>query len=129
MTTQPEWSGAVQRELDGLQRSVDQRFADFSNRLDKLLTLTEYYADKRGLDLRFTNINEKLEDSENDLRLLATEVRQSLADLRNAISNEGKERDKAFTKVADERKSQFRWLVSMVMIPIAVAIVDLVVKK
>lgn len=129
MTTQPEWSGAVQRELDGLQRSVDQRFTDFSNRLDKLLTLTEYYADKRGLDLRFTNINEKLEDSENDLRLLATEVRQSLADLRNAISNEGKERDKAFTKVADERKSQFRWLVSMVMIPIAVAIVDLVVKK
>jgi hypothetical protein len=129
MTTQPEWSGAVQRELDGLQRSVDQRFTDFSNRLDKLLTLTEYYADKRGLDLRFTNINEKLEDSENDLRQLATEVRQSLADLRTAISNEGKERDKSFTKLIDERKSQFRWLVSMVMIPIAVAIVDLVVKK
>lgn len=134
MTTQPDaktWSGAVQRELDGLQRGMDTRLHDFSQRLDKLLTLTEYYADKRTIDVRFDSLNEKVHTTDNDIQLLAREVRDSFNTLRHEISTSlAKERDdrqQSIKEYIDTKRSQFRWLVSMVMIPIAIAVVDLVV--
>jgi chromosome segregation ATPase len=136
----PTWSGAVQRELDGLQRNVETRFTDFSSRLDKLLTLTEYYADKRSADIRFDNLKEKVDDSETDIESLKRELRQSFESLRQDILKERERYEAAITNETDARQtehrgyiaarqSQFRWLVSMVMIPIAVAIVDLLMKK
>lgn len=141
--TQPEtqtWSGAVQRELDALQRNVETRFTDFSSRLDKLLTLTEYYADKRSSDIRFENLNEKVEDSEHDIDDLRREIRDSFESLRRdltaereryeqAIGRETNERQTQHTGYLKARQEQFRWLMSMVMIPIAIAIVDLMVTK
>jgi hypothetical protein len=143
MTTQPEtqqWSGAVQRELDGLQRNVETRFTDFSSRLDKLLTLTEYYADKRSSDIRFENLNEKVHDSEDDIESLTREMRESLESLRRdilaereryttAISTETTTRQTEHKSYIKARQEQFRWLVSLVMIPIAIALVDLLAKK
>lgn len=143
MTTQPEtpqWSGAVQRELDGLQRNVESRFTDFSSRLDHLLTKLEYDADKRSTDIRFNNLNEKVQDSEDDIDALKTEVRESFESLRRdilteraryeaAISNETRTRQNEHTGYIQARQEQFRWLVSLVMIPIGIAIVDLLVKK
>jgi len=143
MTTQPDgpaWSGAVQRELDALQRSVDTRFADFTNRLDKLLTLTEYQADKRSSEIRLDNINEKVHDTEKDLDVLKRELRDSLELLRReilaerarfetAIQRETDERKDQHTSYLQEKKEQFRWFVSLVMIPIAIAVVDLLVNK
>jgi len=136
----PTWSGAVQRELDGLQRNVETRFTDFSSRLDKLLTLTEYYADKHSTDIRFDNINEKVEDSEQDITDLKRELRDAFESLRRdilaereryeeAISNEATTRQTQHTGYLKARQEQFRWLMSMVMIPIAIAIVDLLVTK
>lgn len=141
--TQPEtqtWSGAVQRELDGLQRNVETRFTDFSSRLDKLLTLTEYYADKRSYDIQFSNLNEKVEDSEHDIEDLKRELRDSFESLRHDIQAERERYEQAIGRETDERQTQhtgylkarqeqFRWLMSMVMIPIAIAIVDLLVTK
>jgi hypothetical protein len=139
MTTQPDpntWSGAVQRELDGLQRNIESRFTDFSNRLDRLLTLTTYEADKRSSDIRFDNLNEKVEDAEHDIESLKTELRASFDSLRADILAERARYERALEDESNERKTehkgyikarqeQFRWLVSMVMIPIAVAIVTL----
>lgn len=141
--TQPEtqtWSGAVQRELDGLQRNVETRFTDFSSRLDKLLTLTEYYADKRSSDIQFSNLNEKVEDSEQDIDDLKRELRDSFDSLKRDIQAEreryeqsiGREttaRQTQHTGYLKARQEQFRWLMSMVMIPIAIALVDLVVRR
>lgn len=141
--TQPEtstWSGAVQRELDGLQRNVETRFTDFSSRLDKLLTLTEYYADKRSSDIRFENLNEKVHDSEDDIEALKREIRDSFESLRRDIINEreryesalGREtqtRQTQHTSYIKARQDQFRWLMSMVMIPLAIALVDLIATK
>jgi hypothetical protein len=136
MTTQPEgqaWSGAVQRELDGLQRSVDTRFTDFSNRLDKLLTLTEYHADRRVDDLKFTNLSDKIHDNETDLHTVHTELRESLTALRHevltALASETAERNRSIKEYIDAKKSQFRWLVSMVMIPLGIALVELLIPK
>ena len=141
--TQPEtqtWSGAVQRELDGLQRNVETRFTDFSSRLDKLLTLTEYYADKRSSDIRFENLNEKVDDSEHDIEDIKRELRESFESLRRdlqiereryeqSIGRETIERRTQHTGYLKARQEQFRWLMSMVMIPIAIALVDLLVRR
>src|SRR5690242_3596749 len=142
MTTQPEstWSGAVQRELDGLHRNVETRFTDFSSRLDKLLTLTEYYADKRSSDIRFDNLNEKVDDSENDIADLKRELRDSFESLRRdilaerqryetAIDHETETRQTEYKSFIKARQEQFRWLVSMVMISLAIVIVDLLTTK
>lgn len=134
------WSGAVQRELDGLQRNVETRFMDFSNRLDKLLTLIEYYADRRSSDIRFENLNAKLEDSEHDISELRRDIREAFESLRRditaertryerAIGNETNERKTQHTSYLKARQDQFRWLVSLVMIPLAIALVDLLVTK
>lgn len=139
MTSQ-EWSVAVQRELDSLQRSVDARFSDFSSRLDKLLSQIEYSADKRSLDIRFTNINEKIDDTETDVDKLKDEIRNSVNALRTDLLAERARYERAIAREADDRKkshedylkarqSQFRWLVSMVMIPITIAIVTLWTSK
>jgi len=136
----PNWSEAVQRELDSLQRNVDTRFVDFSSRLDRLLTLTEYYADKRSSDIRFENINEKIEDTESDIEALRLDLRNSFESLRRdlmkernryeaSLNKETTERKKEHSDYLKSRQSQFRWLISMVMIPITIAIVDLVVSK
>lgn len=136
----PNWSEAVQRELDSLQRNVDTRFVDFSSRLDRLLTLTEYYADKRSSDIRFENINEKIEDTENDITALRLDLRNSFESLRRdlmkernryetSLNKETTERKKEHSDYLKSRQSQFRWLISMVMIPITIAIVDLIVSK
>jgi hypothetical protein len=134
MTTQSEnnWSGAVQRELDGLQRSVDARFADIYTRLDKLLTLTEYRADKRVTEIQMQGINEKIDDNETDIARVHNELREALTALRHeltaALASETDDRKKTFKEFLDAKKAQFRWLVSMVMIPLGIAIVDLVMK-
>lgn len=136
----PNWSGAVQRELDSLQRSVDTRFVDFSSRLDRLLTLTEYYADKRSADIQFANINDNINDSENDISAVKEDLRNSLESLRmamavdrerleRAIAKETSNRQKEHKDYIKARQSQFRWLVSMVMIPITIAIIDLFMSK
>jgi len=136
----PTWSGAVQRELDGLQRNVETRFTDFSSRLDKLLTLTEYYADKHSTDIRFENLSEKVEDTEQDVTDLKRELRDSFESLRRdilaerqryeaAISNESTTRQTQHTGYIKARQEQFRWLMSVVMIPLAIAIVDLLATK
>lgn len=133
MTTQPEpnWSGAVQRELDGLQRSVDARFTDVISRLDKLLTLTEYHADKRVIEIQLNGLNEKIDDNETDIARVHNEFKEALNALRHeliaALGNETEERKKSFKEFVDAKKAQFRWLVSMVMIPLGIAIADLLI--
>ena len=143
LMTQPEtptWSGAVQRELDGLQRNVETRLTDFSSRLDRLLTLTEYDADKRSLELRFSTVNDKLDDGETDLHELKTELRDSFQSLRRDIAVERERYDAAINREKEARETQhkayiqsrqdqFRWLLSMVMIPIAIALVQLIASK
>ena len=130
MTTQPEnWSGAVQRELDGLQRTVDSRFVEFSLRLDKLLTLTEYHADQRATDIRLTNVNEKVQESERDIESVKKEVRDAFKALRDEITAERARFEQALNKEKEAQQSRFRWLVSMVLIPVAGFLVDLILKK
>jgi hypothetical protein len=135
MTTQPEtnWSGSVQRELDGLQRSVDNRFTDVLTRLDKLVTLTEYQADKRVTDIQLQGINDKIDDNETDLATFHHELKEALNTLRHevmaAIAAERDDRSKSIKEYIDAKKSQFRWLVSMVMIPLGIALVDLLIHK
>lgn len=134
------WSTAVQRELDGLQRSVDSRFLDFSNRLDKSLTITEYNSDKRLVDLQLHTLEGKLDDNESDFEYLRTELRNLVAELRKELAAERARNEAALTKEIENRQEEhktyvqqrqalFRWTVSMVMIPIVLTLVQLFLKK
>lgn len=132
MTTQPEntsWSGAVQRELDSVQRSVDSRFADLTNRLEKLLTLTEYNSDKRLSELQFRNLQEKIDDVESAIVELRREVIAERTRYENALAEEVRNRQTEHNTYIQQRQQYFRWTVSMVMIPIAIALVQLFLKK
>lgn len=131
MTTQPEtqWSGAVHRELDGLTRTVDSRLAEFNRSLDKLLTLTEYHADQRATEIRFGNTNEKIHEAGQDIETIKRELRDSFNALQREILAERERFEGMFKEEKNEQKSRFRWLVSMVMIPLAIAVVDLIVRK
>ena len=141
--TQPEntsWSGAVQRELDGLNRSVDSRFVDLNSRLDKLLPLNEYNSDKRLFDLQFHNLEEKIDDVERDLETQKTEFRNAINELHRevaaeraryeaALASEVSNRQKDHNTYVEQRRSLFRWTVSMVMIPIALVLLQIILKK
>lgn len=132
MTTQtntPGWSAVVQRELDSLQRSVDTRFVDFSSRLNGLLPTNEFLADKRSSHIRFDNIKEKINDCVTDLDNLKREILGEIEKLETAIAKEASDRKKEHKDYIKARQSQFRWLVSMVMIPLTIAIVDLLMSK
>lgn len=136
----PDWSGAVQRELDGMQRNVDSRLVEFSTRLDKLLTLTEYHADQRAITIQLANASEKTQDNEKDIESLKRELRDSYELLRRemaaershfetALNEEIKNRQNDLKEFIKTRQAQFRWLISMVMIPLAIAIVELLTAK
>jgi hypothetical protein len=131
MTTpeNPNWSGAVQRELDGLIRNLDSRFADFALRLDKLLTLTEYHADQRAIDIRFTNLTDRSHEADRDIELLKTEVKNSFQLLQKEILSERQRFEDALHKQQEAQQSRFRWLVSMVLIPVVGFAVELLLRK
>lgn len=113
MTTQPDpqWSWAVQSELDSLKRGTEQRLSELSSRIDKTVSGVEYTADKRFQDLQLATITDKLDD------------------LETAIQNE------TITRVSEQkddmrsRQTQFRWMISAVLVPIVLAVMDLMLNK
>lgn len=91
---------AVQRELDGLRNDTDQHVLNLNTKIDKTVTQTEYAADKRLLDLKFSTVNDKI-----------AEV------------------DKAQKEDMRERRVQFRWLISAILIPISLTVMELLLNK
>lgn len=105
MTVQPDPSApniawAVQRELDGLRNDTDQHVLNLNTKIDKAVTQTEYAADKRLLDLKFSTVTDKI-----------TEV------------------EKAQKEDLRERRVQFRWLISAILIPISLTVMELLLNK
>jgi hypothetical protein len=110
-TTSERWSWAVQRELDGFQRTVDNKFAELANRVDKSVSTVEYVADKRAVDIQRDNIL------------------QHIADIKKDLEDEIRERKHAHEEYVKSRQSQFRWFVSMIIIPVVLGVVQLVMSS
>lgn len=119
MTIQPDqntpqnerWSWAVQRELDGFQRTFDSKFAELATRIDRVVSNVEYVADKRSADIQLAN------------------VLKEIADLKKDLDDEVDERKKTQAEAVEARQSQFRWFVSMILIPIVLVVVQLLMSS
>lgn len=117
MTTQPDphtvgtWSWAVQSELDGLKRGTEQRLHDMSAKIDNAVSSVEYTADKRFTGLQFDTVNDKIDDLETAIQ---SEITNRITDQKEDIKT---------------RQAQFRWMISAVLVPIVLAVMDLMLNK
>src|SRR6476620_3569405 len=85
MTVPPDfdaWSRAVQVELDGLKRDVQNRLDDLASRVSSFVSNAEYNADKRSVDLQMTNVKDKIDDAEADVTVLKTDMIKVIDDLK-----------------------------------------------
>lgn len=130
------WSWAVQRELDGLQRSIDQRLIELSGRVDKSVSSTEYTADKRGSDLERQGLREKIADVDKDLEAFKADIRRTLdgsridnltehARLEKLITDEVARRLAQREEDERARRSNLRWIIGIVIIPVIMIIVTI----
>lgn len=147
MTTQPDpnassnaWSWTVQRELDDLKRGTNQRLENMATRVGSSVSNVEYVADKRTSDLQILTIKDKMDDIESDISTVKADMvkshdelkRDNAAEhssLRQAIQAETLAREKQTEKDVTARQSQFRWMISAVLVPIVLAIMDLMLNK
>lgn len=141
MTIQPDpqWSWAVQRELDGL-RGTPERLNDMATRINSSVTNVEYNADKRSFDLQVTNIKDKIDDVEHDSVTLKADIIRMIDEVKRENATEHAKLDKAIQDEVTARQNQqkedtaarqqhFRWMISAVLIPIVLAVMDLMLNK
>lgn len=144
MTTQPDptnnWSRAVQIELDGLKQGVENRLNDLASRVSSFVSNAEYNADKRSTEIQVTNLKDKIHDVETDATTLKSDVIKLIDELKldnaaahirleQAIQAEVLARQQERKDEIAARQNQFRWLLSAVLIPIVLAVMDLMLNK
>lgn len=143
MTLQPDpttWSRAVQIELDGLKQGIENRLNDLASRVSSFVSNAEYNADKRSMDLQVLNIKDRIHDAETDAVVLKTDVIKLIDELKvdnatahtrleQAIHTEVLARQQERKDEIAARQNQFRWLLSAVLIPIVLAVMDLMLNK
>ena len=134
MTTQPDingpatgtWAWAVQRELDSLQRTMEQRYTELATRMDKVVSATEYGADKRAAAQQQVATIEKLTDLEKDIQIHNKDVSDSIERLRILISDEKKTRERERKEDQEKKQAQNRYIISAILLPIIITIIQLV---
>lgn len=103
-----ESMGSIQRELDGLQRHVEDRFKELTALLDKTVSLLEYRADQKITDLRFTGMQDDVSELKNFMNRLETQFQRDFKALQEALIAEGEARRKAFQdEEANDSKKEY----------------------
>lgn len=139
MTTQPDptgWGWSDRREIYSRLDAIDRHLSDLSNRNTALVTTSEYAADKRTENLVLNNLQEKLDEIESKIRDCVKEQRDSINQIRRELSDEDdKIEHQIHAEVENRRKqreddqkarqSQVRFIVSMILIPIVLTVVQL----
>lgn len=141
------WAWAIQREIDNLQKTLDTRYAELSSRIDKVVSATEYNADKRASEQHTSSLLERITGIDKDVEffkrevndrleilrkehdtdidkvglLLDTEKKTREADRKEDLRNAEEERERAASAQVEKK----RWLVAAVLIPTMVALVPL----
>lgn len=128
------WAWAIQREIDNLQRTNEARYAELATRIDRVVSATEYGADKRAADQQHRALLERLSGVEKDIEILKKELIDRIDSLR-------KDHDSDVDKVVllldtekntreeeeNKRRDKHRWLIAAVMIPIVLVIAQIIV--
>lgn len=138
------WAWAIQREIDNLQKTIESRYAELSSRIDRVVSSTEYNADKRALDNQHTAVLDKISSLDKDVELFKRDFHDRLEVLRKdhdadidkvglLLDTEKKTREadrkedrQALDDTTNAQVEKKRWLIAAVMIPIAIAMVPLI---
>lgn len=128
------WAWAIQREIDNLQRTNEARYAELTTRIDRVVSATEYGADKRAADQQHRALLERLSGVEKDLEIMRKEFNDRME---SARKDHDSDVDKVVllldternTREEDETKRQERqrWLIAAVMVPIILVVVQIIV--
>ncbi len=139
------WAWAIQREIDNLQKTMETRYAELSARIDRVVSATEYNADKRASEQQHTAVLDRISNLDKDVDLFKREYNDRLEILRKEhdtdidkvgilLDTEKKTREadrKEDLRNAEEDKERMataqverkRWLIAAVLIPTMVALV------
>lgn len=146
-TASVAWAWAIQRELDNLQKTINSRYAELSVRLDKVVSSTEYIADKRAEDQQHSLLLDRVNSLSRDVELFKRNFNERLESIRREhdididkigllLDAEKKTReadrkedhkewedDKERASLAQVEKK--RWLIAAVILPTVLALVSL----
>lgn len=137
------WAWAIQREIDNLQKTMESRYAELSSRIDRVVSSTEYNADKRALDNQHTAVLDKISGLDKDVELFKRDFNDRLEVLRKdhdadidkvglLLDTEKKTREadrkedqQALEATANAQIEKKRWLIAAILIPVAIALLPL----
>lgn len=135
------WAWAIQREIDNLQKTMESRYSELSQRIDRVVSSTKYNADKRAQEQQYTTLLDRIGNIDKDVEIFKRDFSDRLEVLRKdhdadidkvglLLDTEKKTREadrkedqqalEATTNAQIEKK---RWLVAAIMVPIAIALV------
>lgn len=142
------WAWTIQREMDNLHRLIEDRYAELSTRLDKVVGSAEYAADNRTKDSQRTDLLERLSNLDEDVEDFRREIYDKIDDLRKEFDMDiekvasilemekknreetvlreklenAKAKEDARAATAEKRK----WIIATILIPVLVAIIPII---
>ncbi|WPH58298.1 hypothetical protein SEA_LUCKYSOCKE_62 [Streptomyces phage LuckySocke] len=137
------WAWAIQREIDNLQKTMESRYSELSQRIDRVVSGTEYNADKRAQEQQHTALLDRIGSIDKDVEIFKRDFSDRLEVLRKdhdadidkvglLLDTEKKTREadrkedrQAIEDTANAQIEKKRWLIAAVMIPIAIALIPL----
>ena len=133
-------SWSARKTLEAQEINNDRRFNELSRQLDKLVSSIEYAADKRVIDSQWTNLHDRvvevqkeLVEFKHDIQLIFENLRRETTAehtrLEKLVSDESESRKREHENYLREKRSAIRWFVSVVIIPITIAIIDYITTK
>lgn len=142
------WAWSLQREMDTLHRLIETRYAELSTRIDKVVSSTEYNADKRTSEQQHMGLVERVADVDKEVELFKRDTIDRLDTIRKEHdvdidkvglllntekSTREAERIEDLKKLAlaheaanDARVEKKRWLLASVVIPVLIMVLPLI---
>lgn len=142
------WAWSFQREMDNLHRLIETRYAELSTRIDKVVSSTEYSADKRAAEQQHMSLVSRLGDMDKEVQLFKRDTNEKLEILRKEhdadidkvgllLNTEKSTREAeriedlkevaAAHEMADAaRVEKKRWLTASIVVPVLVMLVPLI---
>lgn len=142
------WAWSLQREMDTLHRLIETRYSELSARIDKVVSSTEYSADKRTAEQQHMSLVERLGDMDKEVELFKRDTAERLDAIRKEhdtdidkvgllLNTEKNTREaeriedlkqvaEAHEKADAARTDRKRWLLASIVIPVLVMLIPLV---
>ncbi len=137
------WAWAIQREIDTLQKTMETRYAELSTRIDRVVSGTEYNADKRATEQQHSVLVERVSNVDKEVEIFKRDFNDRIEVLRKehdadidkvgllldtekkTRESDRKEDHKAMDEAANAQIEKKRWLVAAILVPTAIALFPL----